>query len=220
MTQPPFPPNPGPPGTPGPTEPFTPVTPEPFYTPPAPPARRAGGGSRGLNLALAAAVLIAACGVSFAAGRVTAPTALASSTGQSGLARGGQNGLAGAPNGSSGPLASGGALPNASFNPNANGNAFGRGDDNGLGRGAFGSPTVQGTVTDVSSTSITVQLSSGATVTVGLNGSTTYHLQSTGSQSDVAAGKTVILQVNGRFGPDALQGGGTLGTATDVTVLP
>ncbi len=47
-----------------------------------------------------------------------------------------------------------------------------------------------------------------------------YHQQTSGSQSDVAAGKTVILKVNGRFGPDEQQGGGTLGTAADVTVLP
>ena len=65
-----------------------------------------------------------------------------------------------------------------------------------------------------------VQLASGATITVGLGSSTTYHQQTPGSQSDLAAGKTVILRVNGRFGQGQLQSGGTLGTATDVTVVP
>ena len=52
------------------------------------------------------------------------------------------------------------------------------------------------------------------------DGSTAYHQQSSGSRSDVAAGKTVIRRANRRPRPGELKGGGTLGTATDVTVVP
>lgn len=47
-----------------------------------------------------------------------------------------------------------------------------------------------------------------------------YHQQSSRSRADTTAGKTVIGQVNGRVGPDEAPRSGTLGTATDVTVLP
>ncbi len=72
----------------------------------------------------------------------------------------------------------------------------------------------------VTGNSVTVRLANGATVRVGLGPSTAYHQQTSGSQVDLAAGKTVILRVNGRFGSDDQQAGGTLGTATDVTVVP
>jgi hypothetical protein len=48
----------------------------------------------------------------------------------------------------------------------------------------------------------------------------TYHQQTRGRHASVAARTTVVLRVNGRFRPDALRGGSTLGTATDVTILP
>jgi hypothetical protein len=82
----------------------------------------------------------------------------------------------------------------------------------------------------------------GATITVGLDSSTTYHQQASGSSSDVQSGKTVIVQVTGGFRPgaDGNPGAGnggtgnggtgngapgnggpiTLGTAGDVTVVP
>jgi hypothetical protein len=47
-----------------------------------------------------------------------------------------------------------------------------------------------------------------------------YHQQTSGGQADLVAGKTVILWVSGRFGSDELQGGGTLGIASDATVVP
>ncbi len=68
--------------------------------------------------------------------------------------------------------------------------------------------------------SFAVQLVHGAAVTVGARPSTAYHQQTSGSRSDVAAGKTVVLQAYGRFRPDEPQGGGTLGAATHVAVLP
>ena len=97
--------------------------------------------------------------------------------------------------------------------------------------------------------SVTIKTSTGNTVTIGLDSSTTYHQQADATASDVTAGKTVILQVgaggfrpgangngngnsgngNGNGGGNASPGTGagngngnslTLGTASDVTVVP
>jgi hypothetical protein len=217
MNLPPFPPPPELTGATRPDEPFAPVAPEPFFTPPPPAARRSGGSARGLSIALVAAVIIAGRGVSFAAGRATAPTTVAPPAGAQADVNvpGGQNvGPGGAQFGNGGPLASSVPASNPSFSAIANG------DRGAFGRDGFGSPTVSGTVTAVTGSSMTVQLANGATVSVGLDGSTTYHQQTSDSQADVAVGKTVILQLNGRFVPDELQRGGTLGAAADVTVLP
>jgi hypothetical protein len=223
MTQPPNPPfAPQPPSGPGGMEPFTPVAPEPFYVPPAPPARKAGG-TTGLSLALGLAVLVAACGVSFAAGRLTSP-ALAASTGQGG------GPLAGAPGdpdlggptgngGAAGVPGAGGNLPNPSLG--VNGSNGGRGTEGGFGRGGlFGAPSIQGTVQSTDGKTLTVKLANGQVVTVALDGSTIYNQQTSGSQSDVTSGKTVIVRVSGRVGADELQNGGSVGTATTVTVVP
>ncbi len=201
------------------TAPFTPISPEPHYAQPTVPVRRSGGGAGGLSIALAVAVLIAGCGVSFAAGRATAP--VVASGAAAGAIDDPAGGLAtGAPSTGAG-TAPGGGLPNANGQPNGNG---GGGDTNGgeaFGRGgSFGGPSIQGTVESVSGNSVTVSLANGASVRVGLGPSTSYHQQTSGSQADLAAGKTVILRVNGRLGADDQQGGGTLGTATDVTVVP
>jgi hypothetical protein len=216
---------PPPSGFPGPTEPFTPVTPEPFYTPPAPPARKSGGTS-GMTLALAAAVLIAGCGISFAAGRATAPAAAASVGGpdQGQLGQGGpggQNPPAGGVNGGTGqgPLSSG--APNASFDLNGNGNGDGGqggpGDGGGFGRGGFGAPTISGTVQATDGKTLTLKLANGQTVTINLDAKTTYSQRAAGSASDVAAGKTVIVSINGRFDVDGQEGGST---ASNITIVP
>lgn len=204
-----------PPAAPEGMEPFTPVAPEPFNTPPAPPARKSGG-ARGLNIALGVAVLIAACGVSFALGRATA---LASSSNVAAL--GGQGGAGPLGNGAA---PGGGNLPNASFDLNGNGNGNGPGgfpgdggNGPGFGRGGFGGPSVEGTVESVDGSSITLKLANGQTVKVNLNSSTTYKQQAAGSQSDVAAGKTVIVQITGRFDMDGQEGGSA---ASSVTVVP
>jgi len=133
---------------------------------------------------------------------------------QGGGGNGGANGGAGA------------GLPNPSFDLNGNAGVPGGGDDNGQGGGGAGrpgfggAPSIQGTVQSVTPTSVTITLTSGQTVTIGLGASTTYHQQAAGSQADVAPGKTVILKVNGRVRPDQLAGGASLGTASDVTVVP
>ena len=216
MTQ-PTQPTPPPPGFPGGAEPFTPVSPEPFYTPPAPPARKTGGVT-GLNVALAVAVLIAGCGVSFALGRATAPAAAATAdAGQGPIGQGAPGDPnAGAPLGSGRPLASGGALPNASFDLNGNQG----GGDNGRGpggAGGFGGPSIQGTVAALDGKTLTLKLAGGQTITLKLNASTAYAQQAAGSASDVAVGKTVIVRVNGRFDQDGQEGGST---ASTVTVVP
>ena len=201
------------------TEPFQPAPPEPGPVPPAPvsvqPVRAGGaGGSRVLNLALGAALLVGAVGISFAAGRVTAPSAATT----------------GAPGGGSQPGGFGG---NGGFGNGGFGNGFPGGngyfpggfpgdDDGGFRgglRGVNGGLTIQGTVTAVSGSSVTVKLASGATVTIGLDSNTAYHQQASATAADVQAGKSVILRLANGFRPD---GGtsGTVGTASDVTVVP
>ena len=44
---------------------------------------------------------------------------------------------------------------------------------------------------------MTIKTSTGNTITVGLDSSTTYHQQADATSSDVTAGKTVILQLSG-----------------------
>jgi hypothetical protein len=206
------------------TEPFTPVVPEPFgpggvgpggFEQAAAPVQRPQGGGPAMSLALSVVVLVAATGVAFALGRVSAPAA--ASTALTGGA--GQGGSGAAGNG--GPGGVNGGLPGPSFdlNGNANGGGGGFGDDGGRRFAAGGGLSIQGTVTAVTPTSVTVRLASGQAVTFGLGSTTAYHQQAAGSQSDVTAGRTVILKVNGRFGGDGAAGG-TLATATDVTVVP
>jgi len=145
------------------------------------------GSSRALNILLGAAVLIAAVGVAFAVGRTTAPTQTASSGGQ-------------------GRVFAGGNGPNASFAPN--GGFPGGGTAGGRGFGLAGGISVQGTVDSVSADSITIKTSTGTTITVGLDSSTTYHQQAPATQADVTAGKTVILQLSGGgFRPGGFGGG-------------
>ena len=218
----PTPSTPSQPGFPGGTEPFTPVSPEPFYTPPAPPARKTGGGASGMTIALTVAVLIAGCGVSFAIGRATAPTA--PTAGQASIGQG----VPGEPNAgnpgggvpaSGAPLAGGGNLPNASFDLNGNGSGdTGRGPGDGRGPGGFGGgASIQGTVAATDGKTLTLKLANGQTLTVKLDASTKYAQEALGSASDVAVGKTVIVAVTGRGDIDGNEGGSTAGT---VTVVP
>jgi hypothetical protein len=193
------------------TTPYTPISPEPYYAQPPGPVRRPGGAG-GLSIALAVVVLIAGCGVSFAAGRATATVGATDANAVTAA-----NGTTPSATGSTAP---GGSLPSASSQPGGNGAFGGRNGGEGFGRASFGGATLQGTVDSVSGNAVTVRLASGATVSVGLGPSTAYHQQTPGSQADLAAGKTVILRISGRFGSDDQQGGGTLGTATDVTVVP
>ncbi len=151
------------------------------------------------SILLAAAAVVAVAGIAFAVGRVTAPATTANSTGFGRAFNGG----AGA-NGANGGF------------PGANGGTRG-----GLFGGASGGIELRGTVTAVNGDTLTVQLQNGQTVKVQTSASTTYHTQVTGSVSDVASGKSVIVQVDGG-GLRGLFGQGGTGSATvpalDVTV--
>ena len=204
------------PGTPGPA--FQPVAPEPEPVPIQATVRASGGGSRLLNVALGVAVLVAVAGISFAAGRATAPATVASIVPGDGT--GNANGL---PNG--GFRGNGGYFPgdrNGGFVP-GNGNG-------GTGRFGFGGGlSISGTVDSVTADSVTIKTASGQTITIGIDGSTTYHQQAAASASDVQAGKTVMVQLSGGPRPDGNNGNGagngtggslTLGAAGDITVVP
>lgn len=177
---------------------------------------RAAGSSRLLNIALGAALLIAASGVSFAVGRVTAPAATTggAATVPGGLGDG--NGLRG--NG----YFPGGFRGNGYFP-----GGFGGEANRGFG-GLGGGVTIEGTVDSTTPTSVTIKLPSGQTITVGLTADTTYHQQADATASDVQAGKTVILRLSGGFranGSGAAGNGNgngaiTFGPASDVTVVP
>jgi hypothetical protein len=149
---------------------------------------------------LLVSTMIALAGVAFAAGRVTATGQ--SGTGQTTNGIGGANGQNGVPN----------FVPNASGVPNF--------DLGGRDRGLNGpGGTVTGTVTGVTSTSITVQLADGQTTTVAIGSSTTYHTQTAGNSGDVTQGSTVTIRTTGTEGAAAVaSAGATTRTATDVTV--
>jgi hypothetical protein len=195
---------------------FGPSTPTPTPAPVVVAPTKRSTAATLVNVVLGVAVVVAVGGVAFAAGRATAPAQTA------GTGRFGGNG--------------GGFSGNGNFAPNASG-APGRGGFGGLFAGG-GGISIQGTVTAVAADSITIQLQSGQTVTIPTDSSTTYHSQAAASASDVAAGKTVIVQLSGGriFGGGAGNGGGNggagngggangqpnrgPGTATSITVVP
>jgi hypothetical protein len=159
-------------------------------------------------------LVIAAGGLAFAIGRVTALTA-ESATGPfagTGVGGAGGNGF--------GPGASG-------FVPGAGG--AGPGAIGGI-LGGDGAITLRGTVAEVSADKLSLTLADGTTVSVPLDASTTYHQQAGASTSDVTVGRTVLVQLSG-FGrgvrgsvdpaatpnPDQAP---SVGPATDVTVTP
>ncbi|MDP9270132.1 MAG: DUF5666 domain-containing protein [Chloroflexota bacterium] len=166
-------------------------SPPPTFTAPVIPVRRRASLLTTALLVGAAAVAVA--GISFAVGRVTAPaSAVAAANGRQ-------------------------------FPGLGNGGANGANGGNGGGtfRGGFGGVGIRGTVTAVDGSTITVKLANGQEIKVQTDSSTTYHQQTSGSASDVASGKSVIVQIqpgSGGFG-----GGGGTGTtgaikASDITV--
>jgi len=179
-----------------PTPAFQPVAPEPATAPDPTPPRKVKPGTPGwINVALGLAVAVAIGGVAFAAGRMTAP-ALAAANG---------NGFRNVPGGFQG------------------GGYFGRGYFGGPGagqggRGLFGAggATIQGTVTSISADKITITTAGGQTVDIALDGSTTYHQESSASSGDVKTGGTVIVRLTlGQTG--ATQTGPSAG---DITIVP
>ena len=199
------------------SQPFEPVAPEPAEPglgapPPAAPISAAApspavAGTRPrslswVNAALALALAVAIGGIGFAAGRLTAPAALAAANGTGRFGNG--------------------AFPGGNF-PGGNvpgGGYFQGGDDNGGGfRGAFGGggASIEGTVESVSGDTLTLKLANGSTIQVSLSGTTTYHAQASATSGDVKPGGTVIVRVELNRGA----GGGTISpSATDVTIVP
>ncbi|HLX35759.1 MAG TPA: hypothetical protein VKR30_11035 [Candidatus Limnocylindrales bacterium] len=154
---------------------------------------------RWVNVALGLALAVAIGGVAFAAGRMTAPQAAAA----------GANGRNGA-----GRVFAGGEFPGGF---GGNGAVPGAG----IGRtGAFGGgASIQGTVTAISPTSITVQTAGGQSVTIALDSTTTYHQQATATAGDVQTGGTVIVRLNVRA-PTTGQTGTGGPSASDITIVP
>ena len=94
--------------------------------------------------------------------------------------------------------------------------------------GAGGGPTIDGTVTAIDATSVTLELASGDTMTIALDDETTYHEATDADASAVAVGDDVSVRVDGgifrRDGDGASNGSGNAGagagdlTADDVMV--
>ncbi len=187
-----------------------PVAPEPgpVVRPrsPQPPKR-----SLASTLILGLAAVVAVGGLAFAAGRLTAPVAAATTgfdrngTGANGT---GENGFG---NGNGFPRPSGAVGGLGGFR----------------GAGGFG---IRGTVTAITADQLTIQLTNGSTISIPLSSSTTYHQQAAATAADVQVGSQVQVQLSrngtasGNPGAPASPGAGTsgapqLGTASDVTVL-
>ena len=193
------------PASPAPAPPVTPGTTVPVQ--PLSVAPRRGAGGLLVNVLLGLALVVAIGGVAFAVGRATAPVA-AATTARNGF--GGQGGNGGT---FAGPGASG-----------APGRGFGGGGF------AAGGISIQGTVEAMDATSLTIKLASGQTVTLALNGTTTYHKQAPATAADVTTGATVLVQLDGRgFGGRPQPSGAPeasgapavgLGAARSVTIVP
>jgi len=188
-----------------PTQPFQPAAPEPghFEVPPqalTPMKPKGGGMASWINFALGLALAVAIGGVAFAAGRMTAPATAAANGG----------GGAGGPNGR--------FFQNGEFPDGFGGNGGNRPGGAGGFRGAFGGASIQGTVTAVTPSSITIHTASGQDVTIALDTTTTYHQQSSATSSDVKTGGTVIVRIG--FGGQPGSETPTGPTANDVTVVP
>jgi hypothetical protein len=183
---------------------------------------RRSGAATLVNVLLGIALVIAVGGVAFAAGRATAPSSVAT-TGRNGFGNGQFGG----------------------FGPNASG-APDRGGFGGFGGfAAAGGVSLQGTVTAVSSDSITLQLPSGQSLKIPLDAQTTYHSRTAATAASVTNGSTVIVQLTGggrglgqgngqgnqgngqgnqnpaaSGGPAAGGAGRGLGSASSVTIVP
>jgi hypothetical protein len=158
----------------------------------APKPRGASAGS----ILLVVAALVAVAGVTFAVGRMTAPTSSGA---------GNRN------------VPGNGAFPGGSFRPQG---SFAPGGIGGLGAGSL---TIEGTVASVADGEVTVKLSSGTTMQVKTDSSTTYHRAATASSSDVTVGSTVKVQVGSlRGGPNADGNGaqGAPGATPDPNATP
>jgi hypothetical protein len=180
---------------------LAPAATEPAQTVPVRSGRGPSRAATWVNIALGVALVAAVGGVAFAAGRMTAPaTAAAGGLGRTGTGFRPGNGYFGDGGGAGGFNGNGG--------PGGRGGFF----------GADGGVTIQGTVESSSPDALTIKTASGQTIQVAVNGTTTYHAETSASSSDVKTGGTVIVRVGLRQPGEA---GTTTGpTASDVTVVP
>ena len=138
----------------------------------------------GLTVAFVLAMVVAAAGLGFAGGRVTAP--VAAPTG-----RGNFGNLGNGANGANGPTASGGVGRN--------------GGAGGFGAFGAGNTSLTGQVTAIADGTITIQTAAGQSVTIEVPASVTYHAQAGATATDVKVGSSVELSVSrpNFRGPDA-----------------
>lgn len=162
-------------------------------------AKPTSSSGRGTSLLLLLAGAIAIGGLAFAGGRLTAPAAVSTAS---------QFG--------NGQLPGSGQLP-------GNGQGFaGRGD-------GFGGISLSGTVSAVSADAITLELASGTSITIPLDGATAYHTAAAATAGDVTVGSEVRVTPGSQtanpgasLDPNASPGlgaGTSFGAATDVTVV-
>ncbi len=176
-------------------------SPTPPVSPVSPPVVKARTNA-GLGTAiLALAAIVAIGGVAFAAGRLTAPAAAASTTTGAGAGAGRFFGNGGTGLGAGNGTATGGGFAGR----------FG-GENGGL--------TLRGTVTAISSTSLTLQLATGNSVTIPIDSSTTYHSQQAATSADVSAGKTVLVEVSGFGRTGGTGAGGATGAGAAGSFAP
>jgi hypothetical protein len=152
---------------------------------------------------LMVAALVAIGGIGFAAGRFTAPAAASTGNGNGNLGFGRDGAGRNIPT----------LAPGETFNPGQFGGGFARG-------GATSSVT--GTVQSIDSSSITLKLANGSTVTIDLSGNTTYHSETGASAGDVQTGSTVTIEIDtsalASETPNPSASGGRSLTAKDVLI--
>jgi hypothetical protein len=167
---------------------------------PSTPVQTARRGGSLVTVALLLAGAVAVAGVAFAAGRTTAPVST------------GRTGLTGSQFPASGPQGVSGARPGGSFAPGTGGFPGGAP----LGAGAM---TVTGTVAKIDASSLTLTLSSGSTLDVRIDASTTYHGQVAATAGDVKVGSDVVVQLGG-LGSGAPGAGGPGAGAPSASASP
>jgi hypothetical protein len=187
-----------PPAAPAPlaTAPIAPAPIAPYSSSPSttlPPARRRRGP---LDWLLIVGVFVAIGGVAFAVGRATAPAAAAAQ---------GPGGFRNFPGGN---FAGGSFAPGSSFVPGGGGLGFG------------GGRTLEGKITAVNGSTVTLTTANGQTIQVSIGSSTTVRQATAADASDVVVGDNVSVRVDGGFGggggPQA--SGAPSVTAAEITV--
>ena len=144
--------------------------------PPVRPEKQPAKQDRTTVVLLLVAAFVAVGGISFAIGHVTAPTASAAGNG----------------NGRPGGFGAGFSLaPGQTIDPGA---FSGRGGLGGVAGGVSGG--VSGTVQSITSTSVTILQTDGSSVTINLDGTTTYRSAAAASASDVKVGSSVTVEID------------------------